>query len=52
VSTSRPLEPFTDLAAYELPRAVRVVDGVPLTGNNNPDRRALRGAASVADVNV
>ncbi len=38
------------LAPYKLPRSVRLLERIPLTPNNKPDRRALRGAAS-ADPN-
>jgi acyl-CoA synthetase (AMP-forming)/AMP-acid ligase II len=33
------------LAPYKLPRSVRVLDRIPLTPNNKPDRRALRAAS-------
>ena len=40
-----------DLAAYKLPRSVRIVDSIPLTGNNKPDRRALRQVDPIPDRN-
>jgi fatty-acyl-CoA synthase len=33
------------LAPYKLPRSVRVLDAIPLTSANKPDRRALRASA-------
>jgi len=30
------------LAAYKLPRSFRLLDRIPLTPNNKPDRRALQ----------
>ena len=33
------------LARYKLPRSVRLVETIPLTANNKPDRRALAAAA-------
>jgi fatty-acyl-CoA synthase len=33
------------LASYKLPKVLHVVDALPLTPNNKPDRRALRAAA-------
>ncbi|MEU7816606.1 class I adenylate-forming enzyme family protein [Pseudonocardia sp. NPDC049154] len=35
------------LASYKLPKALRIVDALPITPNNKPDRRALRAAAQV-----
>ena len=34
------------LGGYKLPKVVRFVDAIPLTGNNKPDRRALTQAAN------
>jgi fatty-acyl-CoA synthase len=34
------------LAPYKLPRSVRLLDRIPLTPNNKPDRRALRALAT------
>jgi fatty-acyl-CoA synthase len=33
------------VASYKLPKALRIVDALPLTPNNKPDRRALRATA-------
>lgn len=37
-----------ELAAYKFPKVVRIVDAIPLTANNKPDRRALQAAAAQA----
>jgi acyl-CoA synthetase (AMP-forming)/AMP-acid ligase II len=34
------------LAPYKLPRSVRLLDQIPLTPNNKPDRRALQAVAT------
>jgi acyl-CoA synthetase (AMP-forming)/AMP-acid ligase II len=34
------------LASYKLPRSLRLVEQIPLTPNNKPDRRALQATAS------
>ena len=38
-----------ELAAYKLPRSVRVLERIPLTPNDKPDRRALVASASLDD---
>ncbi|WP_078873131.1 class I adenylate-forming enzyme family protein [Streptomyces sp. NRRL S-1868] len=39
----------TDLAGYKIPKTLRLLDAIPLTANNKPDRRAVR-AAALADL--
>jgi acyl-CoA synthetase (AMP-forming)/AMP-acid ligase II len=34
-----------EIASYKLPKVTRIVESLPLTANNKPDRRALRAAA-------
>ena len=36
----------TELGGYKLPKAIVVLDAIPMTPNNKPDRRALAKAAA------
>ena len=40
------------LAGYKLPRSLRVVDRIPLTGTNKPDKRALQQQLPATDSNA
>ncbi|MEU6663374.1 class I adenylate-forming enzyme family protein [Streptomyces sp. NPDC046821] len=40
------------LAGYKIPKSLRLLDSVPLTSNNKPDRRKVRADALAGDANA